>query len=416
LVIRAASDSGTFSNYPITRLSNSSIPPSVFPVVLAGFTAFLDLYATQPLLPLLMRVFTTTHFAVSLTVTASTIGVAIAAPVVGRLADLIGRKRVIVGSAFVVTAATAMAATSANLTQFIAWRFVQGLATPGVFGIAIAYVHDEWPVSHVGRAMAAYVSGTVIGGFCGRALVGLVASRYDWHVAFGALAVANLVAAVLLMVRLPSETRKASTRSGDHGQSIIRLIKNRQLIGTNAVGFCVLFMQVAMFSYVTFHLSAEPYLLSTAALGSLFVVYLFGAGVMPFAGRWIDVRGHRATVATSMSVGIAGSLLTLAPWLPAIIAGLALVGTGVFVAQAAASSYIGAVTQEDRGLAVGLYSTCYYVGGSAGGALPALFWNAGGWPACVALVVAVQAVTVTMALRSWRPMRVHVVPSGEGIS
>ena len=403
-------------DYPITRLSTSPIPPAVFPVILAGFTAFLNLYATQPLLPLLMRVFKTTHFAVSLTVTASTVGVAIAAPIVGRLADLIGRKRVIAGSAFVVTAATAMAATSSSLPQFIGWRFVQGLATPGVFGIAIAYVHDEWPTSHVGRAMAAYVSGTVSGGFVGRALVALVASSYDWHIAFAALAVANLVAALLLAFLLPTETRKASTRSPDHGQSIARLLSNPQLIGTNAVGFCVLFMQVAMFSYVTFHLSAEPYLLSTAALGWLFVVYLFGAGVMPFAGRWIDVRGHRAALASSMSVGITGAFLTLTPWLPAIIVGLALVGTGVFVAQATASSYIGAVTHEDRGLAVGIYSTCYYVGGSAGGALPALFWDAGGWPACVALVLLVQVTTVTIALRSWRPMPVHVVPVGEGIS
>src|SRR4029434_9354319 len=106
-------------------------------------------------------------------------------------------------------------------------------------------------------------------------------------------------------------------------------------IGTNAVGFCVLFMQVAMFSYVTFHLSGEPYLLSTAALGWLFVVYLFGAGVMPLAGRSIDRYGHRATLVASMAVGATGSVLTLVPWLPAIVTGLALVGTGVFVAQAA---------------------------------------------------------------------------------
>jgi MFS transporter, YNFM family, putative membrane transport protein len=385
------------------------------PVALAGFTAFLNLYATQPLLPLLMRVFGATHFAVSLTVTASTIGVAIAAPVVGRLADLIGRRRVILGSAFVVTLATALAATSSNLTQFIGWRFVQGLATPGVFGIAIAYVQDEWPASHVGRAMAAYVSGTVTGGFCGRVLVGLVASRYDWHIAFAALAVANLAAAVLLAFQLRPETRKTAAPSRDHGQSLSRLLTNPQLIGTNAVGFCVLFMQVAMFSYVTFHLSAAPYFLSTAALGWLFVVYLFGAVVLPVAGRWIDVRGHRAALVLSMSVGIAGALLTLAPWLPLIVAGLAFVGTGVFVAQATASSYIGEVTQEDRGLAVGLYSTCYYVGGSAGGALPALFWDAGGWTACVALVIAVQIATVTLALRSWRPAGVPAQPLREGV-
>jgi YNFM family putative membrane transporter len=117
-----------------------------------------------------------------------------------------------------------------------------------------------------------------------------------------------------------------------------------------------------------------------------------------------------------MGLGMTGALLTLAPWLPAIVAGLALVGTGVFVAQATASSYIGAVTHEDRGLAVGLYSTCYYVGGSAGGALPALFWNAGGWTACVALVMLVQATTVMIAMRTWRPTHLHTIAVAEGIS
>src|SRR3954469_24034847 len=107
-------------------------PPNVFPVVLAGFTAFLDLYATQPLLPMLMRVFDASHFAVSLTVTASTMGVALAAPIVGRVADLAGRKRVIVGSAVILAVATGAASTAATLDQFIVWRFVQGIATPGV--------------------------------------------------------------------------------------------------------------------------------------------------------------------------------------------------------------------------------------------------------------------------------------------
>ena len=81
--------------------------PRHFPIVLAGFTAFLDLYATQPLLPLLTRVFAASHVAVSLTITASTMAVALGAPLVGRLADIIGRKRVIVGSALALALATA---------------------------------------------------------------------------------------------------------------------------------------------------------------------------------------------------------------------------------------------------------------------------------------------------------------------
>jgi YNFM family putative membrane transporter len=385
--------------------------PRTFPIVLAGFTAFLDLYATQPLLPLLMRVFGATHVAVSLTVTASTMAVALGAPVVGRLADLVGRKRVIVGSALALAVATALAATSTSLSQLIGWRFVQGLFTPGIFAITIAYIHEEWPSSHAGRATSAYVSGTVVGGFCGRAMTGLVAGAAGWPAAFILLAVLNFGAAVALALWLPRE-RAAATPSdqGGLGHRLMRLFQNRQLVATDAVGFCVLFTQVAMFTYVTFHLGAPPYGLSTAALGWLFVVYLVGAVATALAGRSIDRRGHRACLSFGMAVGTAGVLLTLVSWLPAVVAGLALTATGVFVSQATASSYIGAVTAQDRGLAVGLYALCYYAGGSLGGVLPGLFWDAGGWSACVALVVAVQIATVALALMFWRDERSTEAP------
>ncbi len=97
------------------------------------------------------------------------------------------------------------------------------------------------------------------------------------------------------------------------GQSVARLLRNRQLIATDAVGLCVLFTQVAMFTYVTFHLSEPPFGLSTAALGWLFVVYLVGAAVTPVAGHWIDARGHRAGLAAGVTIGIAGAVLTLDP-------------------------------------------------------------------------------------------------------
>ena len=119
--------------------------PPTFPVVLAGSAAFLDLYATQPLLPLLARTFRASTFDVGLTVTAPTIAVALWAPLIGRLADRAGLRRVIVGSAFLLAVATALAATAVSLRQLIMWRFVQGLATPGIFAGTVAYIHEEWP-------------------------------------------------------------------------------------------------------------------------------------------------------------------------------------------------------------------------------------------------------------------------------
>ena len=383
--------------------------PPVFPVVLAGFTAFLDLYATQPLLPLLMRVFGASHFEVSLTITAATVAVAIAAPIVGRVADLAGRKRVIVGSAYILAAATFLCATSSGLNQFIFWRFGQGLVTPGIFAITIAYIHEEYPVWYAGRATASYVSGTVTGGFCGRVLVGLLAENMGWKPAFAVLGLLNVAAAIAIARLLPADSGAPQPgheppSSASHGRSAVRLLTNGRLFATNVVGFCVLFTLVAMFTYVTFHLEVPPYSLSTAALGYLFVVYLVGAAVTPIAGRSVDLYGHRTGLAIGTTVGVAGAALTLTTPLLLIAFGLALVGSGAFIAQATASSYIGVVTRENRGLAVGLYSSAYYLGGTLGGSLPSMFWESGGWTACVLVVIAVQAAMFATALGFWRPV------------
>jgi MFS family permease len=167
-----------------------------------------------------------------------------------------------------------------------------------------------------------------------------------------------------------------------------------------------------MFTYVPFPLSMAPFNLSTAALGWIFAVYLVGAVVTPFAGRWIDLRGPRITLGAAVSMGVVGSLMTLSHVLTVVIIGLSVFATGVFVAQASATSHVGANAPEDRGLAIGLYSTFYYLGGSVGGAIPALAWSRAGWPGCVALVVGVQLSTLAIALTMWpRREGAHLEPS-----
>jgi MFS family permease len=62
-------------------------PRSTIPLLIAGFAAYMNLYSTQPLLPLLTHLFHASKFAVSLTVTAPPIAIALAAPTFGRLSD-----------------------------------------------------------------------------------------------------------------------------------------------------------------------------------------------------------------------------------------------------------------------------------------------------------------------------------------
>ena len=131
----------------------------------AGYSAFLGLYATQPIMPLLGGQFHASKALVGMTLTATTLGVALAAPLVGSVADRLGRKRVIVGSASLLALATLLDATATGLPSLIFWRFLQGVFTPGVFAVTVAYVQEEWADQGSGRAMALYVAGTVVGGF-----------------------------------------------------------------------------------------------------------------------------------------------------------------------------------------------------------------------------------------------------------
>lgn len=380
-------------------------------VSIAGFCTFLDLYATQPLLPQLRHIFHASEAAVSLTVTATTLAVALAAPFAGALADRFGRKPVITAAIFGLTLPTLLAAVSAGLDQLIAFRFLQGLFMPGIFAVTMAYISEEWAEGGAGGAMAAYVTGNVLGGFTGRFVTGLIADHGSWRMAFEVLAVMNLLGGIAVLRWLPASRR--FLRDANRGASLRNIaehLRNPILIATFAAGFNVLFTQVATFTYITFYLSGAPFHLGTTALGSLFLVYLIGVVTTPIAGRWIDRAGHRVTFIVAMAASTAGILLTLIHALPAVVAGLALLCCGVFVCQSAGSSHVGVAARHARSVATGLYVSFYYIGGSVGASLPGLVWDRGGWFACVALVVLVQVLTAAIVWMFWpRKAAFHII-------
>jgi MFS family permease len=377
-------------------------------VSLCGVCAFLQLYCTQPLLPLFTRLFHASKTGVGLTVSAATLGVALSAPIFGALTERLARKRVIVASLLGISIPTLLAATSTSLGQLIFWRFLQGILVPGVVAVLVTYIGEEWPPDRVALIMSFYVSGTALGGFAGRVGTGILTDWFNWRIAFLALGVASLAGAAAVAAWLPRGHRRLVPHAGSELRSSFaiqmqELFRSRRLVATFAVGFNVLFSLVGVFTWITFHLSAPPYRLSTTALSSLFFVYLVGLVVTPAAGFLITRVGLRAGIAGAIACSMAGVLLTLAPSLSIIILGLALVSSGVFIAQTAAQSHLRvAAPPGARVTAAGLYMTCYYFGGTAAGVVPGAFWAMGKWPACAAFIVAMQAVALAVALVGWQ--------------
>jgi len=171
---------------------------------------------------------------------------------------------------------------------------------------------------------------------------------------------------------------------------------------------------VGVFTWITFHLSAAPFRLSTTALSSLFFVYLIGLLVTPAAGFLITRVGLRSGIAGAILLSMAGVLLTLSSSLTVVILGLALVCSGVFIAQTAAQSHLRvAAPPGARVTAAGIYMSCYYIGGTAAGVVPGAFWAMGKWPACAAFIVAMQAVALGIALVGWRSPRATILPASQ---
>ncbi len=378
--------------------------------MLAGFCAFFNLFVTQPILPLLARIFHASKAGVSLTVTAATFGVAIAAPFAGVISDRLGRRRVIVWSAVVLSLTTILSATAGSLEWLVFWRFLQGLATPGVFAVTVAYINDEWPKERAASAVGAYVSGTILGGFGGRMVSGTVAEFLAWPWIFVIVGTASLLISWLIARGLPPE-RATVAGCSEVLRPAWEHLKNRRLLATFVSGFCVLFTMIALFTYATFHLADPPFRLSPGQLGAIFFVYLAGAAVTPTAGRAIDRYGHRPVVLAATVLGVLGALATLVPTVPTILLGLTLGSCGVFIAHSAAVSHVGVVAGHARALAVGMYVSFYYTGGSFGSTGPAWIWDAYGWTGCVVLLVAVQMFLAATAWWGWGAR-----PTGPGIS
>ena len=381
-------------------------------MALCGVCAFLELYCTQPMLPMLARLFHASKTGVGMTVSAATLGVAISAPVFGALAERLPRKKVIVASLVGISLPTLLAATSTSLAQLVFWRFLQGITVPGVIAVLVTYIGEEWPPEQVALIMSFYVSGTALGGFIGRISAGILADWFNWRVSFLALGVAALAGAGGVALWLPrGRPRTVHPAKSDELPSfpyqVQGLFRIPRLVATFAVGFNVLFSLVGVFTWITFYLAAAPFHLSTTALSSLFFVYLVGLVVTPAAGYVITRIGLRKGIGGAIACSIAGVLLTLSHFLPVVIAGLAMLSSGVFIAQTASQSHLRVASPSGaRVTAAGLYLTCYYLGGTAAGVVPGAFWALGKWPACVAFIVAMQLIALTVALLGWRSPQV----------
>jgi len=371
-------------------------------VAIIGYCAFINLYSPQALLPLLQREFNATASDISYLITVSVLAVAMTAPFTGTVADVIGRRRVILTAMAVIGLPAIGGALSGSLSELMIWRFVQGLLLPPIFAVAIAYIGEEFKPRQATAAIGLYTAGASLGGFSGRFLTGLITDAAGWRTAFVCLAAINFIGAVVVFFLLPRErnfVRSAGLMTS--ARQMLAHLRNPKLIATFAVGFGVLFNFIGLFTFINFHLAAPPYLLTPSLLGAIFFTYLFGSATAPSVGRLVARFGRRRLMIGLIAAWIAGTALTLAAPLWVILVGLTICAACGLMCQAVSTGYVALTAQAGRSSAVGLYATCFYIGGTFGGALCSLAFRYGDYPACVALLVVVLALMAGIVALFW---------------
>lgn len=382
------------------NVPNSALPSLLLKLTVGmiGMFAFLQVYSIQAILPVLMSDLSATEVQAGVVVGATVMAIAIMSPFLGMLSDAVGRKVLVVGALLFLAIPTALIAFSPSIGWMTLFRFLQGLSVPGITVVILAYIGEEFEGRAVTELMSFYVSGTVLGGFLGRFLLGHLHEFIGWRHGYFVMAAMTLIGAAWVAKTLPASKKFVPNPNFRSAMATLKShLTNRYVITACLLGACVLFSLVGCFTFINLHLAAAPYHLSTGALANIFAVYLIGVVITPLSTKLLRRFGAAKTVRAAVIMSMAGVLITQVTPLWGVIVGLAIMSSGVFITQAATISYIAVNVKSGRSLASGLYYMGYYAGGTIGAWLCGIAYAKGEWSMTVGLLLVVQILALLMA-------------------
>lgn len=387
-----------------------------------------------PVLGVMARQLQVSSVDVSWAVTANLLAAAASTPLIGRLADLNVKKRVLLAVLVTVLAGSVLGATTSSLMLLIVARILQG-ASFALYPIGISILREELPADRLMTAMAVLSGVLGFGGGVGLVITGLL-MRGDasYHRVFwftSAFLVAVIAAVLLLVPRRPRSATGSVDWVGAAGLAaglsplLLAITQGNvwgwtdpRTVGTAAVGAVALALwwwwegrcaqplvsiemltrrsllltnvatvTVGMGLYFGF-LGLTGFVQAPKETGYGFgatvleasAVYLFPGALAGFAtalvsGRYIDRFGARAVMTAGTVMGVPGFAMLAAAHstTPQMIAGIVLVNIYISLAYGALPALvIGEVAPEETGVATSINAIARTVGGSVAAALVAV--------------------------------------------
>jgi EmrB/QacA subfamily drug resistance transporter len=178
-------------------------PRTTFAVLALGVAAFALLQSLViPVLTTVQHELHTTQGTVTWMLTAYLLSASIMTPILGRVGDMMGKKRVFVATLAALAVGSLLAAVATSIGVLIAARVIQGIAG-GMVPVAFGIIRDEFPAAKVAGAVGALASLTAVGAGLGIVLAGPIVDVLDYHWLFWLPLILTVAAAVCAIAFVP---------------------------------------------------------------------------------------------------------------------------------------------------------------------------------------------------------------------
>ncbi|THK38969.1 MFS transporter [Ensifer sp. MPMI2T] len=371
-------------------------------IALIAFLTLVDLFAAQAILPSLQQEFAVSRATMGLAVNASTVGMAAAGLAVGIFGRNLDRRNGIWISLALLAVPTVLLSTTRDIAIFASLRVAQGLCMATAFTLTMAYLAEHFPAERATGALAAYVTGNVASNLFGRILSAAVADLGGLAVNFQTFALLNLAGAALVWTTLKRTEHMMADRQMRSNGSWRSVLGSRRLLSVLAIGFLILFVFIGTYTYVNFRLVELG--LSPMQLGLVYFVFLPSLFTTPLGGMLSRRLGAGAGIVLTLLFAALGLVALTSSSLAVVLAGLAMVAVGTFLAQALATSQVGRIAGTEKAAASGAYLASYYTGGLFGSLVIGQIYDRFGWNTSVLVLVAMLVLAMIFAV-SLRAMR-----------
>ncbi|MDK1482792.1 MFS transporter, partial [Sinorhizobium sp. 6-117] len=165
-------------------------------------------------LPALAEAFGASFQAVQWVVLAYLLAITTLIVSVGRLGDMVGRRRLLIAGIALFTFASVLCGVAPTLWMLIAARAVQGLGAAMMMALAMALVGETVPKARTGSAMGLLGTTSAIGTALGPSLGGLLIAGLGWRAIFLAGVPLGVLAFFLACRSLPADRERPKDRTG----------------------------------------------------------------------------------------------------------------------------------------------------------------------------------------------------------